>query len=89
MKCKFNDYFYSIISFVEFDNVNIHLIFQQKKEKRMNKEKLQSLVEKNLGISRRKKKVLAPGEMEQVVLKKSSFADYPEISKITICTEVE
>jgi len=40
-------------------------------------------------VSKRKKKVLAPGEMEQVVLKKSSFADYPEISKITICTEVE
>ncbi len=40
-------------------------------------------------ISRKKKKVLAPGEMEQVVLKKSSFADYPEIGRIKICTEVE
>ena len=40
-------------------------------------------------ISRKKKKVLAPGEMEQVVLKKDSFAEYPEISKIKICTEVE
>jgi len=38
-------------------------------------------------ISSRKKRVLAPGEMEQVVLKKSSFADYPEISEIVICTE--
>ena len=40
-------------------------------------------------ISRKKKKVLAPGEMEQVVLKKSSFGDYPDISRIKICTEVE
>ena len=40
-------------------------------------------------ISKRKKKVLAPGEMEQVVLKKESFAEYPDLSKITICTEVE
>ncbi len=40
-------------------------------------------------ISRKKKKVLAPGEMEQVVLKKSSFEGYPEIKQIKICTEVE
>lgn len=40
-------------------------------------------------VAHRKKKVLAPGEMEQVVLKKESFADYPDIKKITICTEVE
>ena len=29
-------------------------------------------------VIRRKKKVLAPGEMEQIVLKKESFSDYPE-----------
>lgn len=40
-------------------------------------------------ISRRKKKVLAPGEMEQVILKKDSFAQYPDLKKITICTEGE
>ncbi len=40
-------------------------------------------------ISRKKKKVLAPGEMEQVILKKSSFAGCPDISRIKICTEVE
>ena len=38
-------------------------------------------------ISSRKKRVLAPGEMEQVILKKSSFADYPALSEIVICTE--
>lgn len=38
-------------------------------------------------ISSRKKRVLAPGEMEQVVLKKNSFADYPDLSEIVICTE--
>lgn len=40
-------------------------------------------------ISKKKKKVLAPGEMEQVVLKKDSFTEYPDLTKITICTEVE
>ena len=40
-------------------------------------------------ISKRKKKVLAPGEIEQVVLKKESFADYPDLKNIVICTEVE
>lgn len=40
-------------------------------------------------VSKRKKKVLAPGEMEQVILKKESFADYPDLKNIVICTEVE
>ncbi len=40
-------------------------------------------------VSKRKKKVLAPGEMEQVVLKKDSFDGYPELKNIVICTEVE
>lgn len=30
---------------------------------------------------------MAPGEMEQVILKKDSFGDYPDLKKITICTE--
>ena len=38
-------------------------------------------------VSSRKKRVLAPGEMEQVILKKDSFGDYPDLKKITICTE--
>lgn len=40
-------------------------------------------------VIRRKKKVLAPGEMEQIVLKKESFLDYPELKNIVIRTEVE
>jgi len=40
-------------------------------------------------VFRKKKKVLAPGEMEQVVLKKDSFENYPNLQKITIRTEVE
>ena len=40
-------------------------------------------------ISRKKKKVLAPGEMEQVVLSKKSRAEYPRTERITIRTEVE
>ena len=40
-------------------------------------------------VSKKKKKFLAPGEMEQVILKKESFADFPELKSITIKTEVE
>ena len=40
-------------------------------------------------VVHRKKKVLAPGEMEQVVIKKESLKDYPDIKEIVICTEVE
>lgn len=40
-------------------------------------------------VLHRKKKVLAPGEMEQVILKKDSFRDYPDLKEILICTEVE
>lgn len=40
-------------------------------------------------VSHKKKKVLAPGEMEQVVLKKDSFKEYPDLKKIVVCTEVE
>ncbi len=40
-------------------------------------------------VVHRKKKVLAPGEMEQVVLKKSELQKYPELKEIVFCTEVE
>ncbi len=40
-------------------------------------------------VYHRKKKVLAPGEMEQVVLKKESFSGFPDLQEIKICTEVE
>lgn len=40
-------------------------------------------------IMRKKKKVLAPGEMEQVVLTKKSLSEYPDAERITIRTEVE
>ncbi len=38
-------------------------------------------------VMSRKKRVLAPGEMEQVLLKKDSFKDYPGLTEITIRTE--
>ncbi len=40
-------------------------------------------------VSHKKKRVLAPGEMEQVILKKDSFSEYPDLKRILICTEVE
>lgn len=43
----------------------------------------------NKRVVHRKKQVLAPGEMEQVVIKKESLKDYPDIKEIVICTEVE
>lgn len=38
-------------------------------------------------VSKRKRPVMAPGEMEQVVLKKSQLAEYPDIENITIKIE--
>ncbi len=38
-------------------------------------------------VMSRKKRVLAPGEMESVLLKKESFKDYPDMTEITIRTE--
>ena len=38
-------------------------------------------------ISKRKKQVMAPGEMEQVVLTKKQLAEYPDINSITIRLE--
>lgn len=38
-------------------------------------------------ISKRKRPVMAPGEMEQVILDKKKLNDYPDLSKITIRIE--
>ena len=40
-------------------------------------------------VAHRKKKVLAPGEMEQVIITKDSLKDCPDLEKIVICTEEE
>ena len=40
-------------------------------------------------VQARKKKVLAPGEMEQVILNKEELQKYPDLKEIVICTEVE
>lgn len=39
-------------------------------------------------ISRRKRPVMAPGEMEQVILDKKKLSSYPDLNKITIRIEV-
>ena len=38
-------------------------------------------------ISKRKRPVMAPGEMEQVILSKKKLAEYPDLNKITIRIE--
>jgi len=38
-------------------------------------------------ISKRKRPVMAPGEMEQVILDKKKLGEYPDLSKITIKIE--
>ena len=38
-------------------------------------------------VQRKKKKVMAPGEMEQVILKKESLAAYPDLKELRICVE--
>ncbi len=40
-------------------------------------------------VTRKKKRALAPGEMEQVVLEKESFVSYPDLKRIRIRTEVD
>ncbi|MDY3918189.1 MAG: FAD-dependent oxidoreductase [Candidatus Limivivens sp.] len=40
-------------------------------------------------VLRKKKKIMAPGEMEQLVLKKESFDPYPDVREIKICVEEE
>ena len=40
-------------------------------------------------ISRRKRAVMAPGEMEQVILDKKKLGDYPDLNKITIRIETD
>ena len=40
-------------------------------------------------VLHRKKNVLAPGEMEQVVLTRQQVEKYTELRQITVCTEVE
>lgn len=40
-------------------------------------------------VSRKKKRILAPGEMEQVVIRHSDFEKYPELSRITVHIEAE
>ena len=41
----------------------------------------------NEQISKRKRPVMAPGEMEQVILSKKKLAEYPDLTKITIRIE--
>ncbi|SET82356.1 Thioredoxin reductase [Lacrimispora sphenoides] len=53
------------------------------------KDRFISIYYDDVRISHKKKKVLAPGEMEQIVLKKDSFKEYPELKRIVVCTEVE
>lgn len=53
------------------------------------KDRFISVYYDDVRVSHKKKKVLAPGEMEQIVLKKDSFEEYPELKRIVVCTEVE
>ena len=38
-------------------------------------------------VRRVKKRIVAPGEMEELVLMKSSFESFPDVKKITVCLE--
>ncbi len=40
-------------------------------------------------VQHRKKRIMAPGEMEQVILQKKKLADYPDLKTITIKIEAE
>ena len=40
-------------------------------------------------VQHRKKRIMAPGEMEQIILQKKKLADYPDLKTITIKIESE
>ena len=40
-------------------------------------------------VQHRKKRIMAPGEMEQIILQKKKLADYPDLKTITIKIEAE
>ena len=40
-------------------------------------------------VLKRKKQIMAPGEMEQVIIKKEELNNYPDISEITVKIEAE
>jgi hypothetical protein len=40
-------------------------------------------------MMRMKKRVMAPGEMEQIILQKAKLQEYGDISTIKICIEQE
>ena len=43
----------------------------------------------NERVQHRKKRIMAPGEMEQIILQKKKLADYPDLKTITIKIEAE
>ena len=40
-------------------------------------------------VQHRKKRIMAPGEMEQIILQKKKLADYPDLRTITVKIEAE
>ena len=38
-------------------------------------------------VMSRKKRVMAPGEMEQVIIKRSDIDNRPDVDSITVCVE--
>ncbi|MBQ5568293.1 MAG: pyridine nucleotide-disulfide oxidoreductase, partial [Oscillospiraceae bacterium] len=38
-------------------------------------------------VRRVKKRIMAPGEMEELVLTKASFAEHPDVKEILVCAE--
>ena len=40
-------------------------------------------------VQHRKKRIMAPGEMEQIILQKKKLAEYPDLKTITIKIEAE
>ena len=40
-------------------------------------------------VQHRKKRIMAPGEMEQIIIQKKKLADYPDLRTITVKIEAE
>ena len=79
---------YTVPQSLDIRNMNDHVVVRFRVAD-VYKDRFISVYYGDERVSKRKKKVLAPGEMEQVILKKDSFKNYPDLEKIVICTEVE
>jgi NADPH-dependent 2,4-dienoyl-CoA reductase/sulfur reductase-like enzyme len=79
---------YTVPQFIDVDNMAENITVRFRVDN-MYQNRFISVYVGEERIYHKKKKVLAPGEMEQVVLNKEKLKSYNALGRIVICTEVE